>query len=176
MIEKIRRLIVDVPDFPKPGILFKDITPVFSEPRLMGDIWENFSHMFNENNIDIVVSMESRGFLFGIGVADRLKIPFVPVRKVGKLPRKTVRISYNLEYGQDTIEVHLDDIPIGSRVLVIDDVLATGGTAKAVIDLVETCGSVVVACGFLVELESLGGRAKISKDAHDLHIRSMLKY
>ena len=151
----------DVPDFPKPGILFKDITPMLASPEAMQTAIDRFA-AFDFGPIDKIAAIESRGFLFGVPLALRLGKGFVPVRKPGKLPWKTNRIEYVLEYGTDAVEIHQDAIHDGERVLLVDDLLATGGTAGAACKLIESCGGVVAACAFTVELKFLPGRQKLA--------------
>jgi len=157
----IRSTIREVPDHPKPGILFYDITPVLSTPAAFGACVDVLCDRYAESRLDRIVGMESRGFLFGCPMADRLGVGFVPVRKPGKLPRAVESVSYELEYGTDTLEIHADAIAPGQRVLVVDDLLATGGTASAALDLVRRLGGEVVSCAFVVELAFLEGRQKI---------------
>ena len=159
--EKLKRTIRDVPDFPKPGIVFKDITPILSEPALFKETVEALARPFREDRISKVLGIESRGFLFGPPLAFQLGAGFVPARKPGKLPRETVRETYALEYGSDSLEIHRDAFQAGERVLVVDDLLATGGTAAAAVRLAETLGAEVVGVAFVIELEFLGGRAKL---------------
>jgi adenine phosphoribosyltransferase len=154
-----------VPDFPKPGILFYDITTLLRDPEGLRLSLDALAAPFVATPIDLVVGMESRGFIFGAALADRLGAGFVPVRKVGKLPAGTVKVTYDLEYGTDALEIHADAITPGQRVLIVDDLLATGGTARATIDLVAGLGAEVVACAFLVELTFLKGRAKLGNTA-----------
>lgn len=151
----------DVPDFPKPGILFKDITPLLQDYRALNSAADALAYGLAEKGVNKVVGMESRGFIFGPLLADRLKAGFVPIRKPGKLPYKTLTESYNLEYGTDTLEIHVDGIEKGDRVLIHDDVLATGGTALATTKLVKNLGGIIVQCNFLIELAFLNGREKI---------------
>ena len=159
----LRTWIRDVPDFPKPGIVFKDITPLLAEPRAFAHAIERMAARVAPP--DAVVAIESRGFLFGAGLALRWHVPLVPARKPGKLPRATVRESYALEYGQDALELHSDGLRRGSQVLVVDDLLATGGTALAVTRLVERLGAKVSALLFLIELRGLGGRERLADHA-----------
>jgi adenine phosphoribosyltransferase len=159
--EALKAAIRDVPDFPKPGILFKDITTLLQDRRTFRQTLDLFVVLCNDLALDKVVAIESRGFIFGAAVADRMNLGFVPVRKVGKLPAKTVRASYALEYGTDSVEMHADALEKGERVLIVDDVIATGGTAAAVGQLVETVGGSVAAYGFVVELAFLNGREKL---------------
>ena len=154
------RYLRDVPDFPKKGILFKDITPLLAEPKAMAAAIDRMANL-GWGAIDKVAAIESRGFLFGVPLAMRLGCGFVPIRKPGKLPWKTNRVEYVLEYGSDAVEIHQDAVRPGERVLVVDDVLATGGTMGASCKLVESCGATVVGCCFLVELGFLDGRKKL---------------
>jgi adenine phosphoribosyltransferase len=155
---RLQRTLRDVPDFPEPGIVFKDITPVLADPDLMGDIVNTFADRFRYARVDAVVGMESRGFIFGAPLALALHVAFVPARKPGKLPRKTVAHEYALEYGSNRLELHVDALKPGQRVLVMDDLLATGGTARATCALVRELEAQVVACCFVVELGFLHGR------------------
>lgn len=171
LAEAVERTIRNVPDFPKPGIQFKDITPVLASPRLLQDVVNWVAGTVAGEQVDVVVGMESRGFIFGAAVAPQIHAGFVPARKVGKLPWNTESVSYDLEYGQATLEMHTDAIQAGDRVLIVDDLLATGGTAAATVDLVRKLGGTVVGCVFMLELSFLGGRAKI-----DAPIQSLLTY
>lgn len=159
---KALSLIRDIPDFPKPGILFKDITPVMSDPEALREIVDTLSDMVKELKADLVVGIESRGFLFGVPVAYALGLGFSPVRKVGKLPYETITQEYALEYGTNVVEMHTDAIAPGQRVVIVDDLLATGGTAAAAAQLVERLGGVVAGYCFLVELTFLNGREKLN--------------
>lgn len=150
-----------VPDFPKPGILFYDITTLLRDADGLRLALDALAAPYLETSVDLIVGMESRGFIFGAALADRLGAGFVPVRKPGKLPARTQKVTYDLEYGSDSLEIHADGITAGQRVLIVDDLLATGGTARATIDLVEGLGADVVACAFLVELTFLPGRQKL---------------
>lgn len=154
----VRATIRDVPDFPKPGILFKDITPVLSNAALFSRVTDSLADAAAAMQVTHVVAIESRGFLLGAPVAQRLGLPLIPVRKPGKLPHRRVREEYALEYGTDALEMHEDALGIGARVLVVDDVLATGGTAAATRRLVERAGGTVVTFGFLIDLTFLHGR------------------
>lgn len=156
-VEKVRSIIRDVSDFPKPGILFKDITPVLADSQLVHEIMRDLVRDFKPQQYDAIVGIESRGFIFGSLLAYELKIPFVPVRKAGKLPYKTISESYALEYGNATIEIHEDALRAGSRVLIHDDLLATGGTAAAAARLVNKLGARAEAFSFLINLSFLGG-------------------
>lgn len=157
-----------VPDFPKPGILFYDITTLLLDPEGFRLAVDALAAPFLSGDIATVVGIESRGFIFGAAVADRLGAGFVPVRKVGKLPARTVRVSYDLEYGSDSLEVHADAIHQGQRVLVVDDLLATGGTAQATVSLLQGLGANVLGVSFLIELTFLQGRNRL--DGHPVHV------
>jgi adenine phosphoribosyltransferase len=148
----------DVPDFPKPGILFKDITPMLASPEAMEHAIDRLAAM-DFGRVDKVAAIESRGFLFGVPLAMRLGLGFVPIRKPGKLPWKTNRVEYVLEYGTDAVEIHEDAVAAGERVLLVDDLLATGGTMGAAAELVEACGGEIAGCAFVIELAFLNGRA-----------------
>jgi len=158
-------LIRDIPDFPKPGILFKDITPVLADGSAFADAIAAMADPWRGVAIDAVVGVEARGFILGAAVARELDIGFVPVRKPGKLPAHTLTLDYGLEYGRDRLEIHVDALPAGARVIVVDDVLATGGTLKAAVQLVERQGAQVVGTAVLVELGFLGARAGWSHPA-----------
>ncbi len=158
----------DIVDFPKPGIIFKDITPILQNHEVFGRIIDTWTERYEKERIDVVAGIESRGFLFGTPLAHRLKAAFVPIRKQGKLPYKTINISYDLEYGSSTIEMHEDAIKKGQRVVIIDDLLATGGTAQAACQLIEKQGGHVVECAFVVELAFLNGRKKIKAPIYTL--------
>lgn len=160
-MQKIKAAIRDIPDFPKPGILFKDITPVLNDPALFRICIDHFAARHKGSGIKKIAAIESRGFLFGAALADRLGIGLVPIRKKGKLPYKTAEMTYDLEYGSATIEAHTDAFNPGEPVLLIDDLLATGGTAAAATALIEKLGGRVVELDFLVELTFLDGRAKL---------------
>ncbi|AEW85035.1 adenine phosphoribosyltransferase [Flavobacterium columnare NBRC 100251 = ATCC 23463] len=151
----------DIQDFPKEGILFKDITPLLLSPSARHEVLEKLLSELKNIRIDKVVGIESRGFFFGMLLAQELNVGFVPVRKKNKLPYKTISASYELEYGEDVLEMHIDAIQKGEKVLIHDDVLATGGTAKAVCELVEKLGGEIVQCNFLMELTFLNGRKKL---------------
>ena len=163
----VRATVRDVPDFPKPGILFKDITPVLADAALFARVTDSLADGAAALQISHVVAIESRGFLFGAPIAQRLGVPLVPVRKPGKLPYRRVREEYALEYGTDALEMHEDAVGHGSRVLVVDDVLATGGTAAATRRLVERAGGTVVAFGFVIDLTFLNGRQQLVGSAVD---------
>ena len=155
----------DIPDFPKPGILFKDITPLLAHPEALREAIQRMAAQVADRPIDIVAAAEARGFLFGTPLALELGVGFVPIRKPGKLPYRRVTQVYDLEYGTDTLEMHSDALHPGARILLVDDVLATGGTMKACCDLVRSIGAEVVACSFLIELSFLGGRARLVPNA-----------
>ena len=156
--DEIRRLIRDIPDFPKPGIMFKDITPLLADAAMFRRATEALAAPFLDERISHVVAIESRGFLLGAPVAQHLGAGLVPVRKPGKLPFRTQRMEYVLEYGVDALEVHVDACTPEARVLIVDDVLATGGTAAATCRLIDSLGARIVGCSFLMELAFLGGR------------------
>jgi adenine phosphoribosyltransferase len=157
----LRSYIRDVPDFPKPGIVFKDITPLLREPRALSQTFASLAEPFRDEKVNLVAGIESRGFIFGAAVAQILGAGFIPIRKPGKLPWTKRSHEYALEYGTDTLEIHDDAAGPGDRVLVIDDVLATGGTAAAAHALITACGAEVVALGMVIELEFLEGRRKL---------------
>ncbi len=150
-----------MPDFPKAGILFYDVTTLLRDPDGFRITIDSLSDPYKDRGISLVVGIESRGFILGAAVADRIGAGFIPVRKVGKLPSKTVKVSYDLEYGSDSLEMHHDAIDAGQRVLIVDDLLATGGTARATVDLVKQVGGKLEGIAFLIELVGLGGRAKL---------------
>ncbi len=165
-------LIRTIPDYPEPGVLFRDITPLLADASGLALAVELLANPFRGKNIDLVVGAESRGFIFGTAVACCLSAGFVLVRKPGKLPHKKVSMTYDLEYGTDTLEMHEDSIIKGQRVLIVDDLLATGGTMKACVDLVKQLGGEVVGVAVLIELEGLNGRDRL--DVPDVH--SVLTY
>jgi adenine phosphoribosyltransferase len=162
LTEILKRAIRDVPDFPKPGIVFKDITPLLSDPALFSRATEAMAAPFSDAGISYVVGVESRGFILAAPVALALGAGFIPVRKPGKLPHRTAAAEYALEYGTDRLEIHADACAPDARVLVVDDVLATGGTAAATCRLVEALGGAVVGCSFLIALSFLPGRSALS--------------
>ena len=171
-MDRIRSLIRDVPDFPKPGIVFKDITPLFLDAGALRYTVDQLAALAREWDVDYVVSAEARGFVLGAAVAVAADAGFILARKPGKLPREVSSVEYELEYGVDALEVHSDAIPGGARVLVHDDLLATGGTAGALCKLVEQAGGVVAGCAFLIELSFLEGRAALA----DYDVHSLLTY
>lgn len=167
----LKGIIRDVPDFPKPGIIFKDITPILTDPKAFRKVVNSFVERYSNKGIDAIVGVESRGFVFGAPLAYQLGTGCILVRKKGKLPYKTVEMSYDLEYGSATIEMHIDSVKPGDKVVVIDDLLATGGTATATCDLLKSQGANIIECAFVVELEFLNGREKLKHD-----VCSLVKY
>jgi adenine phosphoribosyltransferase len=164
MIEqRLKNAIRDVADFPKPGIMFKDITPILADNKLCDDIVDETAKRLEGIKIDAIAGIESRGFLFGFLLAQKLRVPFIPVRKAGKLPYQTISYSYNLEYGTATIEVHTDALKAGDNILIHDDLLATGGTAIAAAELVKQLGGTVAGYSFIVELDFLSGRDALAQ-------------
>jgi adenine phosphoribosyltransferase len=168
----LRSLIRDVPDFPQPGILFKDITPLLADPEALQAAVDGLVAPLRDRGITKVLAVEARGFILGAPVALALGAGFVPVRKPGKLPSATERIDYDLEYGTDAVEVHHDAVAAGDRVAIVDDVLATGGTAAATVHLARSVGADLVACAFLIELAFLDGRARLA----DVEVQALLTY
>ena len=171
-MDYIRNLIRDIPDFPKKGIVFKDITPVLSDIKALRLSVEKMAEPFINQDIDVVVGIESRGFLFGTPIADILDASFVPVRKPGKLPWKTKKVSYKLEYGTDSLEIHLDAMEEGQNILIVDDLLATGGTAEATCKLISKLDATIKGFSVLVELEFLEGRKRLNQ----YNVHSIVKY
>lgn len=172
-MEIIKNTIRLVPDFPRPGILFKDITPLLHDPKIGKLIVEEFANRFTGKKIDAIAGIESRGFLFGYALALKMNVPFVPIRKSGKLPWKTVGIDYSLEYGTARIEMHADALEAGMNVMIHDDLLATGGTAAAAAQLVQSQNATVAAFSFVVELDFLNGRDVLN--AYSREIVSLLR-
>jgi adenine phosphoribosyltransferase len=168
LINKIR----DIPDFPKPGILFKDITPLVKDPAALKVAVHHLMQPFLNSEINGVAGMEARGFIFGSLVAWEMGLPFIPLRKPGKLPYDVQSVSYDLEYGSAALEAHIDAFEVGDKVLLIDDLLATGGTARASCELIEKLGAKVAACAFVVELDFLKGREKLM----DYQVHSLLHF
>ncbi|MBU1872068.1 MAG: adenine phosphoribosyltransferase [Candidatus Omnitrophica bacterium] len=168
----LKKYIREIPDFPKPGILFKDITTLLGNSRAFKSSINLLAGKFRNKKVDAVVAAEARGFIIGAAVAEKLNAAFIPVRKKGKLPWKTHSATYALEYGVDSLHIHMDAIKPGSRVLILDDLLATGGTVKAMVDLVKKLRGKVVGIGFLIELTALAGRKKIK--GYTVH--SLIKY
>ena len=169
---ELKKHIRDIPNFPKEGIIFKDITTLLKQKDAFKKSVDLLVKKFKKENIEYVVGVEARGFIFGSAIAYKLGAGFIPVRKKGKLPHKTQRVTYELEYGTDELEIHEDAIPENSRVLIVDDLLATGGTIKAVCDLVKKQGAEIAGVAFLVELGFLKGKKKLK----DLPIYSVIKY
>lgn len=172
-LSRLRSLIRDVPDFPKSGIVFKDFTPLLRDPSGLALGVELMANPYRGKGVDLVVGAESRGFIFGIALAQALAAGFVPVRKPGKLPRRTTRMQYALEYGSDSLEIHVDAIEPGQRVLMVDDLLATGGTMRACCDLVKGMRAEIVGITVLIELEFLKGRERL-REFGEVH--SVLRY
>ncbi|MCU0274092.1 MAG: adenine phosphoribosyltransferase [Acidimicrobiales bacterium] len=172
-VSALRGLIRDIPDHPISGVTFRDITPLLADPAALRSAVDAIAEMVDGTTVDAVVGIEARGFILAAPVAYRLGAGFVPVRKPGKLPWETVTESYELEYGTDSLEMHVDGVRSGSKVLIVDDVLATGGTASACARLVERGGGTVVGFGFLVEIEPLGGRARLDEEAT---ISALIRY
>jgi adenine phosphoribosyltransferase len=170
----LKSLIRDIPDFPKPGIIFRDITPLLSDPQGLRATIDQLSESCRSQGLlpDLVVGMESRGFLFGVPLAYQLEAGFVPVRKPGKLPAAVHQVEYELEYGSDKLEIHQDGVMAHHSVLIVDDLIATGGTAQATASLLERIGCQVLGFAFLIELKALGGRQKLP----DLPIISLVEY
>ena len=168
----LKKYIRDIPDFPERGILFRDITPLLRNPQAFSYAIDRLVERFSQHSFDTVVAVESRGFLFGAPLASRMGKSLVPVRKPGKLPAATNSAQYSLEYGSNVLEIHVDDIRPGERVVVLDDLLATGGTLKAAAELVEGSGGVVTGIGLVIELEALAGRERLK--GYDIF--SLLQY
>ncbi len=153
----LKHLLRDVPNFPKPGIIFKDITPLLAEPKIRGEVVKMICQHFGGQQIEAVAAVEARGFIFGALIAHELGVPFIPIRKAGKLPSQKIKEEYLLEYGKATIEMHSDAIPQGCRVLIHDDLLATGGTASAVGNMIERLGGIIAGYSFIINLAFLPG-------------------
>ncbi|MFZ5470079.1 MAG: adenine phosphoribosyltransferase, partial [Myxococcota bacterium] len=170
--EPLKRLIREVPDFPKKGILFYDITTLLKDPKGFATLIDALAEHYLEKKVDLVLGIEARGFIFGPALAYRLNAGFVPVRKPKKLPAETAKVSYQLEYGSDSLEIHKDAVRRGQRVIIVDDLLATGGTARAAIELAKSLGAEIAGLGFVVELDFLSGRKRL--DGHDVF--SLLHY
>ena len=168
LIDEINSLIRDVPDFPKPGIVFKDITTVLQSGPTFHKIIDHFKERYAGQKIDRFLGIESRGFIFGAAIAYALGTGFGLVRKPGKLPWKTERAEYDLEYGSDAVEMHIDAVAPGENIVIVDDLLATGGTARATVELVERIGATVTECAFVFELGFLPGREKLDRPAYSL--------
>lgn len=173
VIEDVKGKIRNIPDFPKPGIMFKDITTALKDAETLKKMVDFLCDNFKEEKIDYIIGLESRGFIFGVPVAYILDAGFIPIRKPNKLPAKTLKETYVLEYGTDTLEMHEDAVQAGDRVLIVDDLLATGGTAAAACNLVTKAGAEIVGCAFVIELNDLNGREKLPKGCK---ILSMVEY
>ena len=179
LAQDVANVIRNIPDFPKPGIQFKDITPLLHNPVLLQRVVDHFAEVYAGKNITAVVGVESRGFLFGVPLALKMDLPFVLTRKAGKLPAETIALTYDLEYGTATLEIHKDALNENDLVIVIDDLLATGGTAGATVQLIEKLGAKVAGCAFVIELDFLNGSQAItaqSKNNSDITIDSLLHY
>jgi len=170
--DQLRRHIRDIPDFPKPGIVFRDVTPLLLVPAALEGAVEALAEPFRNQQVDRVLGIEARGFMLGAPVALSLGVGFGLIRKAGKLPYQTYRVSYDLEYGTDTVEMHVDTVEKGQRVLVVDDLIATGGTAAAAVKLAREAGGEVIGCSFLIELTALGGRDLLDAE----HIHTVIRY
>jgi adenine phosphoribosyltransferase len=168
----LKQFIRDIPDFPQPGILFRDITPLLQDPDAFRYVVDRFTEEYRDAGIDAVVGIESRGFLFGTPLAQNLGVAFVPVRKAGKLPAKHISVEYSLEYGTSQLDIHEDALKRGQKALIVDDLLATGGTANATAKLVELLGAEVHAMAFVIELEFLKGRDRL----RDYDVLSLVTY
>jgi adenine phosphoribosyltransferase len=162
-LDAIEELIRTIPDYPKPGIMFRDITTLLADPKGLKKAIKGMTKPFEDKKIDAVAGIEARGFILGGAIADRLEVGFIPIRKKGKLPWKTIGQEYTLEYGVDVIEIHEDAIKEGSRVLIVDDLIATGGTAEAAVKLVQRTGGKVVGATFIVDLPDLGGMKRLDE-------------
>ncbi len=173
VINQVKDKIRSIPDFPKPGVLFRDITTALKDPETLKKMVDFLNDNFKDEEIDYVIGLESRGFIFGMPVAYKLSSGFIPIRKPNKLPAKTLKESYALEYGSDTLEMHEDALKTGDRVLIVDDLLATGGTCAAACNLVAKAGAEIVGCAFVIELNDLNGRKKLPKE---VKILSMVVY
>ena len=171
-VADIERAIRNVPDFPKPGIQFKDITPLLADAKLFAGAIDLLTERFKPGSVDAVVGIDARGFIFAAAAAVKLQAGFIPVRKKGKLPYQTIEQDYALEYGHSTVAIHTDALKPGSRILLVDDLLATGGTSAAAVALVQKLGGVILEAGFLIELKFLNGREKLA----GIPIRSLVSY
>lgn len=172
--DKLKAIIRDIPDFPQPGIVFKDITPILKEPALCTEIIAEIADQLKDLKIDMIAGIESRGFLFGLMLANHMNIPFIPIRKQGKLPFKTISESYKLEYGQATIEIHEDAFEEGTHVLIHDDLLATGGTVVAASKLIEKLGGKVAGFSFIISLDFLHGEGRLHRFSDN--VSSLIRY
>ena len=167
-MNQVKQLIRTVPDFPKPGIRFRDITPLLAHADGFGAVIQNLAERYR-GKIDKVAAVEARGFIFGAAIAHAIGVGFVPIRKPGKLPHTSIGHDYDLEYGSNRVEIHVDGIGVGERVAIIDDLLATGGTASAAIALIEKVGAHIVECAFVVDLIDVGGRAQLERRGYKVH-------
>ena len=172
--DKLKEIIRDIPDFPQPGIVFKDITPILKQPALCSEIIVEIADKLKDLKIDMIAGIESRGFLFGLMLANHMNIPFIPIRKQGKLPFKPISESYKLEYGQATIEVHEDAFEEGTHVLIHDDLLATGGTVVAASKLIEKLGGKVAGFSFIISLDFLHGEGRLNRFSDN--VVSLVRY
>ena len=168
LVNRIKQLIRTVPDFPKPGIRFRDITPLLADATGFGEVIRTLAGRYLEK-VDKVAAMEARGFIFGAAIAHQIGAGFVPIRKPGKLPHTSIGHEYELEYGSNRVEIHVDGVTAGERVVIVDDLIATGGTAAAAIALLERVGAHIVECAFVIDLIDLGGRARLEQAGHKVH-------
>jgi adenine phosphoribosyltransferase len=168
LVNRIKQLIRTVPDFPKPGIRFRDITPLLADATGFGEVIRTLAGRYLEK-VDKVAAMEARGFIFGAAIAHQIGAGFVPIRKPGKLPHTSIGHEYELEYGSNRVEIHVDGVSAGERVVIVDDLVATGGTAAAAIALLERVGAHIVECAFVIDLIDLGGRARLERAGHKVH-------
>lgn len=176
IIERIKATIRDVPDFPNPGIIFKDITPLLLDPQLCNDVVNEFVKKFSGNKVDAIVGVESRGFLFGMLLAQKINVPFITVRKAGKLPYKTISYEYDLEYGSAKMEMHADALKKGWNVMIHDDLLATGGTAAAAAELIKMQQANIAGFSFLIALDFLKGKERLSRFVKTDNIISLVNF
>jgi adenine phosphoribosyltransferase len=167
-VNRVKQLIRTVPDFPKPGIRFRDITPLLANAAAFGEVIHTFAGRYLEK-VDKIAAIEARGFIFGAAIAHQIGAGFVPIRKPGKLPHTSIGHDYDLEYGSNRVEIHVDGISAGERVVIVDDLLATGGTAAAAIALLERVGARIVECAFVIDLTDVGGRARLERTGHQVH-------
>jgi len=168
LAKRLDACVRNIPDFPKPGIVFKDITPILSDPALCTDIVEVMASRFGGMDLDAIIGIESRGFLFGMLLANKLDLPFIPIRKQGKLPYETIAQSYALEYGEATVEIHSDAFSPGGRVLIHDDLLATGGTVVAASELVKRMNGIIAGYTFLINLDFLNGKSRLKSFSEEI--------
>lgn len=173
-VVQARSAIVEIADYPEPGVVFKDVTPVFSDADTFAFVVDQMAKSFADSKITAVVGIEARGFILGGALAQMMRVGFVPVRKLGKLPRETYRADYVLEYGSDAIEIHTDSLTDQDCVLIVDDVLATGGTVNAAIEVIEKTGAAVAGFTVLLNLDFLGGASRIAKEHPQVHLVSIL--